>query len=884
MKKYYLIDASGYIFRAYYGIPNMTNSKGMSTNALYGFIKSVQKLISDVKSENIIAVFDGKNNRKKRCEIYPKYKANRSKAPEDLPQQLEWSRQYCQLAGIPSLYSEEDEADDVIGSFVEWASTQDAEVYICSADKDLCQLVNEKTFILNTQKNNLIIDASGVTEKFGVPPEKIIDYLSIMGDSSDNIPGLSGFGPKTAAKLLEEHGSLEAILKNPEKVPGKKKQETLVKEADLALISKKLVTLDRNIPLELDKISLAIEASNNEKLKEFLEEMNFKSFLKEFEEPQKQIEEECDYILVNNEDDLDTLCHRIAEQKEVCFDTETTSLKSMQAKLIGIGFAWEEGKAYYIPFNGKLDESIILKKLKMLFSNPEISFYGHNVKYDLHVLANYEIDVASISFDTILASYLLNANLHRHSLDALSLTYFGKSKTTIEELIGKGKKQISLEEVDIDLVKNYCCEDVDYTWRLKQQLAEELKERKLYELLEKLEIPLMFVLMHMERHGIYVDRSALDEMSKVINSSIRTVQEEIHSLAGEDFSINSPKQLGEILFNKLGIPALKKTATGYSTNADVLKSLETHHPIISKVLQYRTLEKLRSTYIDSLPSDINPDTGRVHCSFNQSVAATGRLSCKNPNLQNIPIRTKLGKEIRKAFTTEDEEHFFVAADYSQIELRLLAHFSEDPDLISAFCRGDDIHSFTASKIFSIPLEEVTKEHRYQAKTVNFGILYGQQAFGLARELRIPIKEAAQFIELYFSRYPKIRLFVEECKVDAHLNGFVKTLLGRERLLPEINSKNKMVRANAERLAVNTVLQGTAADLIKEAMLSIDIELKNKKLKTKMILQIHDELLFEVPKKELEIVQELVRNKMENIFKLKIPLLVDISIGKNWKEC
>jgi DNA polymerase I len=891
MDKLYVIDASGYIYRSYFAIRQMTNSRGESTNALFGFIRSILKLFKDFSPSYIVAVFDGPNNARKRTEMYANYKAHRRTMPGDLLYQIKWAQQFCQLMGIPELMLPDVEADDTMGSVAQWAAKLGSTVYLCTSDKDMCQLVTDHIFILNTHRDNLILTPEGVAQQYGVLPHQMIDYLAITGDASDNVPGLSGFGPKTAAELLRCFGSLDYLLQNPEQIAGKKKQETLVLEKDKALLSRRLVAIDTSVPIPLHPDFYKLAPPAIPKLKEFYGSMNFISLLREMETQmanpgldKTEVLDDVSYQLVDDEKSLDELVVYLSQQTEICVDTETTSIHALRAELVGIGLGVQPQKAWYIPANGLLGLEKILSKLKPLFENPQIGFYGHNIKYDYHVLANYGIQIAHISFDTILASYLLNSHSRQHSLDHLALELFDKVKISIQELIGKGKNQLSMQEVALDKVCNYCCEDVDYTVRLKKTLEPQLEERGLTHLLKELELPLLTILAHMERKGIFVDTDYLQRLSSELTESIHKLEEEIFELAGEPFNLNSPKQLSSILFEKMGIKAPKKTATGLSTNAEVLESLKENYPIAGKLIDYRTLEKLRSTYVDALPQEINPKTRRIHCTFNQSVAATGRLSCQDPNLQNIPVRTELGRKIREAFRPEKEGWSFLAADYSQIELRLLAHLSNDPVLIEAFRNHEDIHVTTASSIFEVPPEAVTREQRNQAKTVNFAVVYGQQAFGLAQELGITPKLAAEFIERYFQRYKKVKEFLEDCKAMSKRQGKAITFTGRERLIPEINSKNAMIRMAAERLAINTPIQGSQADLIKAAMLQIDKKIAQEKNQGYMILQIHDELIFEVPDQELESMSQLVRETMEGVMQLKIPLIVNIHIGKNWKEC
>ena len=890
MDKLFILDASGYIYRSYFAIRQMTNAKGESTNALFGFIRSVLKLMKDFQPTHMVSVFDGPSNSAARTAIYADYKAHRKEMPKDLLYQIGWAQQFCQLLGIPELMVPEVEADDTIGSVAQWAAEQGAVAYMCTSDKDMCQLVTDRILILNTFKENLILDAKGVEEQFGVTPAQIIDYLSITGDASDNVPGLSGFGPKTAADLLKQFGTLDNIIAHASEVPGKKKQETLVHEKETVLMSRRLVTIQTDVPFPKEASFFKLCRTDWERLREFYSYMNFSSLLREIEESATptpndlKTAEELSYELVDDIQELQALVNHLSKQKMICLDTETTDIRPMRAQLVGIGLGFEPQKAWYIPLNGKISKEEVLKTLKPFLENPEIGFYGHNLKYDFHVLFNEGILLANIAFDTILASYLLNSHSRQHSLDYLSLELFGKVKTSIQELIGKGKNQISMADVPLDQVCAYCCEDVDYTVRLKELLAPQLEARGLNNLFYKLELPLLTVLAKMERRGIYIDTASLKNLSTEIAKDIAVLAETIYQMAGEPFNLNSPKQLSQILFEKMGIKAPKKTATGLSTNADVLESLKNDYPIAAKLLEYRTLEKVRSTYADSLPQEVNPNTQRIHCNFNQSMAATGRLSSQDPNLQNIPVRTEIGRKIREAFRPQFDDWSYLAADYSQIELRILAHLSEDPILISAFQANEDIHTFTASQIFNVSLDQVTREQRHQAKTVNFGIMYGQQAYGLSQELGIDPKTAGAFIHMYFERYHKVKEFIEKCKDEARHSGNAVTLFGRERLIPEIRSQNGNIRMMAERLAVNTPIQGTQADLIKMAMLEIDRKLTERKLKGYMILQIHDELVFEVPDDEIEEVKQLVHSAMVGVMTLKIPLIVDMNVGKNWKEC
>ena len=860
----------------------MQNPKGEPTHALFGFIRSVLKLFKDFKPEHIVAIYDGPDNKKQRQELYEHYKANRTREYADLPEQIERAREFCTFMGIAQIEVPGVEADDSMGSIATWASQEGFEVYLCTSDKDLCQLVNDRVFVLNPWKENLIIDAAQVEEIYGVPPSQIVDLLAIMGDSSDNIPGLSGFGPKTAVPLLKEFGTLENILASPEKVKGAKKQETLRAEAETALLSKRLATIYTDVDFFKDPRFFATGKPEVASLKAFYLDMGFSSLARELD-ALFRVEEKTIYSLVDTPLGLHELVHKLKQASEIAWDVQAKNARPAAAGLVGLAFSIEEGEAYYVPLNGELGANTVLHTLKTLFEDSSLNFICHNAKYALHVLANMGIETPKVVFDTILASYLLNSSSRRYSLDHLALQYFGKVKTPLKGLTGTGKKEISLDQVPIAEMCHFSGQNADYTLRLKRVLSPEIAKRGLETLLFELELPLSKVLLQMERIGVYLDAALLETLSYEIAQELHQTQQEIYSLAQEEFNISSPKQLSMILFEKMGIKPLKKTATGHSTNADVLESLAAEHPIAEKLLKFRTLEKIRSTYLETLPAEINLRTGRIHPTFNQFVAATGRLACQDPNLQNIPVRTPQGKRIREAFCPQ-KGWSYLAADYSQIELRLLAHLSGDESLIKAFLAGEDIHTYTASLVFGVPLHEVSSTQRYQAKAINFGIIYGQQAYGLSQELGIDVKDALAFIENYFIRYPQVKSFVNTCIETARKEGKAVTMIGREREIPEILSTNTILRNAAERLAVNTPLQGSAADLIKLAMLEIDTLLRQNHMRAKMVLQIHDELIFEVPSEEIEQLQLLVKQGMEGVFSLKVPLVVDVHIGKNWAEC
>lgn len=876
MKNLYIIDASGVIYRAYFAIRGMTNDEGKSTNALYGFIRSLLKLFKDVHPDHCVAVFDGPYNSKSREILYPAYKGHRAQIPPDLIYQLGFAREFCTLYGISMLDVEGVEADDTMASVAVWATSQGFHSYLCSSDKDLYQLVNDHVSILDMYKENLIYGPKEVEEKFGVPPALIVDYLALLGDSSDNVPGVPGIGAKSAVELLKEFGSLDALLANVDKIGAKKRQEALKNHKAEALLSKKLVSLDLNIEFPQQEAFFELKTPFIDELKSFLASMKFFSLIKELSEralpPEKGTS--CHYHLVESEKSLHTLIELLKKQPSVALATKTTSLDPMRAELLGISLGFSSEEAWYIPYKEKTAEL-----LKELFSS-NIGFFGHNIKYDAHVLCNAGMPIKNIVFDTLLASFILNSHSRKHSLDHLALEHFNVIKTPLASLLGKGKSQISLSQVTADQLAPLACEDVDYIVRLKALLEPELEKRGLHNLYYELELPLLSTLFKIEQAGIFLDVNQLKIFGEKLCREIKQISLEIFADVEEEFNLNSPLQISKILFEKLGLNPLK----GTSTSADVLEELAKNYPIAKKIQIFRGMEKLRSTYVEALPTAVNPKTNRIHCTFNQSVAATGRLSCQDPNLQNIPVRSTEGLRIREAFRPQKEGWSYIAADYSQIELRLLAHFAEDPTLLEAFKRGEDIHAHTASLVFHVPLELVSKEMRNRAKAVNFGVIYGQGAFGLSQALGISQKEAAEFISMYFQQYPKVKAFLEGCKDYARIHGKAVTITGRERLIPEILSPNIQIRNAAERLAVNTPFQGSAADLIKKAMLDIEKTLNQIPHQGFMILQIHDELIFEVPDHEIELFKKVVKEKMEQVMTLKVPLLVDIGVGKNWKEC
>lgn len=875
--KLFVVDALGLIFRAYHALPPMSGPKGEETHALFGFIKQMEKLLRETKPDYIAAVFDGPDNKAWRTELCPEYKSNREKAPQSLVRQMIWSQEYCELMGISTLTVAGVEADDTIGSIATWTESEGIELVICAQDKDLCQLVSDKTTILHPHKAGFFYTKQSVQDKFGVGSDQIIDYLSLVGDSSDNIPGLRGVGPKTAAAWLGEWGSLSAILENKEAVGGGKKTALLEESAERLRLNQKLVSLRTDVDFPKEAVFFRKEEPQIPKLAAFYKRLGLRSLTESLAQLEKL---EATYHCIKTEEELKALTQKLTASALVAFDTETTGLDPMQSDIVGIGFAISRSEAWYVPFNGPLTSETLKKHLSPLFEKG--NFFAHNLKFDLLVLWQAGFFPKSCTFDTMIASYLLFAGERSHALNNLALDFFDVQMTPIEDLIGKGKSQISMADVPIDQASDYCGEDVVMTWMLKERLEPMLEERGLMRLLTEMELPLCTILAKMQQRGIFLDKEPLKKLEIKIKEDLATLSEEIFSLAGETFNINSPKQLSHILFEKLGIAPPKKTKTGYSTNSDVLEQLSAEWPIAQKLLDYRSLEKLRSTYVEALPTFIHPQTGRIHCTFNQTLVATGRLSCHNPNLQNIPVRSPLGGQIRAGFRPAKEGWSFLAADYSQIELRIVAHLSEEPALIEAFSKGEDIHAFTASLVYDVPLSEVTKEQRFHAKAVNFGLIYGQGAFGLSRQLRISQNEAKAFIAAYFDRYPKVKAFLERAKEEAKASGKARTLLGRERTIENLDSSNGQLRSAAERLAINTPIQGTDADIAKLAMVAMRKKLES--MQTVMLLQIHDEILFEVPDNEVVESSRLIKETMESIIELKVPLVVNIKVGKNWQEC
>ena len=940
-KRLFLLDAYALIFRGYYAlIKNPTiNSKGQDTSAIMGFLNSLFDVIRRERPDHLAVCFD-KDGSAERTELFADYKANRDETPDVIRQSIPIIQEIIKAMHIPCVELSGLEADDIIGTLAQQAEKQGYQVFMVTPDKDFGQLVTENIFMYRPARMGNAIEIWGIPEvqkRFGVErPEQVIDYLGMMGDASDNIPGLPGVGEKTAKKFIAEFGSMENLLANTDKLKGKMK-EKVEENAELGLLSKKLATICTTCDVTFNEKDYELSMPDGEKVQQIFEELEFRrlkeQFLKLFSEEgatekvtqisnsesAKKVtsssagsgqfslfggdgdtsEEIKNYNsranIENTEHFYQTVqpgmgtklfLQNLMKQQSVCFDTETTSLNPLEAELVGIAFSWEKGKGFYVPFpENKEETQQLLEELQPFFENKTIEKIGQNLKYDIKVLAKYNISVKGKLFDTMLAHYLINPDM-RHNMDVLSETYLNYTPVSITELIGKkGKNQLNMRDVAIEKQTEYAVEDADVTFQLKEHFEKELGEANTQKLFDDIEVPLLRVLADMELEGINLDEEFLKKLSNELDKDILQLEKSIYEEAGEEFNIASPKQLGDILFGKLKlIDKPKKTKTGqYSTAEDVLSYLAKDHKIIRDVLEYRGLTKLKSTYVDALPGQVEKSTGRVHTDYMQTVAATGRLSSNNPNLQNIPIRTERGREVRKAFIPRNEDYVLMAADYSQIELRIIAALSEEDNMIEAFKNGEDIHASTAAKVFNVPLKEVTREQRSNAKTVNFGIIYGVSAFGLSNQTDLSRGEAKELIETYYKTYPKLRNYISEQIQFAREHGYVQTVLGRRRYLKDINGSNQVVRGAAERNAVNAPIQGSAADIIKIAMINIHKKLEAENYKSKMLLQVHDELVFDAYKPELEKLKTMVKHEMENAYTLSVPLNVDLGVGENWLE-
>ncbi|WP_167598183.1 DNA polymerase I [Leeuwenhoekiella sp. ZYFB001] len=942
-KRLFLLDAYALIFRGYYALIKnpRVNSKGQDTSAIMGFVNSLFDVIKREKPDHLAVAFD-KGGSSERVEMYEEYKANRDETPEAIRIAVPIIQEILKAMHVPCIEIEGVEADDLIGTLAKQAEKEDYQVFMVTPDKDYAQLVSENIFMYKPARMGNGIEIWGIPEvqkRFEVErPEQVIDYLGMMGDASDNIPGLPGVGDKTAKKFIKQYGGLEGLLENTDQLKGKMK-EKVIENAELGRLSRKLATIMTDCDVKFDAEQYELSQPDADKVQEIFDELEFRrlkdQFIKIFSgeadsdtgaavsgtETAKKLVSSAEkaanagagqYNLFGGDEPaieerntrktikdtehfyqsvapgmaMNLFIKNLMKQTSVCFDTETTDLDPLQAELVGIAFSWEKTKGFYIPFPSEKEEAQkLIEALRPFFEAEEIEKIGQNLKYDIKVLAKYDVEVKGKLFDTMIAHYLINPDM-RHNMDVLAETYLNYTPVSIEELIGKkGKNQKSMADVPVDQQTEYAVEDADVTLQLKEHFQKELGEANTQKLFDDIEIPLVQVLADMELEGINLDQEFLGSLSEALNNDITSLEKSIYEEAGEEFNIGSPKQLGEILFDKLKlVDKPKKTRTGqYSTAEDVLSYLAPDHEIVQHVLDYRGLSKLKSTYVDALPAQVNSKTGRVHTDYMQTVAATGRLSSNNPNLQNIPIRTERGRQVRKAFVPRNEDYVLLAADYSQIELRIIAALSQEETMMKAFQEGEDIHASTAAKVFNVPIDEVTREQRSNAKTVNFGIIYGVSAFGLSNQTDLSRSESKELIDTYYKTYPKLRNYMSEQVDFARENGYVSTVLGRRRYLKDINSSNAVVRGAAERNAVNAPIQGSAADIIKIAMIKIHQKLKDKGLKTKMLLQVHDELVFDVYKSELDEVQELIKSEMENAFKLDVPLDVEVGLGDNWLD-
>ncbi|MEO1434304.1 MAG: DNA polymerase I [Bacteroidota bacterium] len=927
-KKLFLLDGHALVYRAHFAFITrpLINSKGMNVSAISGFTRVLWDVIKNQKPTHLAVAFDP-SGPTFRHEAFPEYKANRDEQPEDISLALPIVTKIVEAFNIPIVMVPTFEADDVIGTLAKQAEKEGFEVYMMTPDKDYAQLVSDKVYMFKPSRQGNgaeILDAAAVCEKWGIQRvEQVIDMLGLQGDSVDNIPGIPGIGPKTAQKLLAKYDTIEGLLEHTHELKGKQK-ERVEEFGQQGLLSKELATININVPIQFDAAAYKIENFDHEALRELFKELEFRSIARAvlgedetstddqggqknlfgesvatksaprfIPKPASLIADksaenvEHHYHCYDTPEKHQELATLLAQQKTFCFDTETTSVDANQAELVGIAFSFKDHEAYYVPVPAEKDAAqAIVEVFRPVMEDPNIEKIGQNIKYDMLILRWYGLEVEGPIFDTMIAHYLIEPEL-RHNMNYLSETYLGYAPISIETLIGKkGKNQLSMRDVPVEKVVDYACEDADITWQLATILRKELEKEGLTSLFTDLEVPLVRTLVDMEFEGINLNAKFLEDYSVELAAQIAEVQSEIYEMAGSPFNIDSPKQVGQILFEKLEIPyRWKKTKTGqFSTNEEKLTEIANDYQIARSILDYRGLTKLKSTYVDALPRMINPRTDRIHSSFNQALAATGRLSSNNPNLQNIPIRTEAGRQVRKAFIPRDANHTLLAADYSQIELRLIAEISGDEAMIEAFTKGQDIHRATAARVYGVPYEEVDSDQRRNAKTVNFSIIYGAGSTNLSRQLEIKRGEAKELIDQYFAQYQGLQNYMTESVEKARESGYVTTLMGRRRILRDINSRNGMLRSSAERIAVNSPIQGTAADLIKVAMINIRKALRENNLKTKMILQVHDELVFDVPNEELETVKPIIEDLMKNAIPgLKVPILVGMDTGQDWLE-
>ncbi len=941
-KELYLIDGMSVVFRAFHAMSrsDLTSPSGMPSGAIFAFVNIITRLLEKQKPEHIACVFD-RSEPTFRHEMYPEYKANRDEFPQELVPQLPIIKQFLDLIGMQRIEKPGFEADDIIGTLAKRASDDGFKVICLTNDKDYYQLVNDNTLLYKPQKGDEfdIVDIEAVKDKFGVSPEQVIDVLALMGDASDNVPGVKGIGEKTAIPMVQEFGSVEGIYQNLDKITRKAVLTKLESDKDKAFLSKKLVTIDTNVDLELHHADIKLSTPDYSQLDVLFKNLGFRTLREkwlakagtdytipsiesesnedsEYEDIKQEIvgfdSKSVNYKLISTETELDSIISQIKENQLLSFDLETDALDRLSCNIVGVALSWKEGSACYISVSGSAPDGkshirqaaslfdepqeeipfadscipveTALAKLKPILENENIPKCGQNAKFDMYILKRYGVEVNGFLIDSMLASYLLDP-AEKHNMDALAVKWLNYEPISITSLIGEKKKdQKSMRDLHPTEVSNYACEDADITLRLCNLLSKKIREEKLERLAYEIEFPLTKVLTDMEFEGAKIDEAALKELSVEMKKDLELLTKKIYSEAGAEFNIDSPKQLGHILFEKLMIPPVKKTKTGYSTDVEVMNELSQTYPIAELILEYRSLAKLLSTYIDALPKLVNPTTGRIHTTYNQTVAATGRLSSTDPNLQNIPIRTDKGKEIRKAFIPRSKDHILLAADYSQIELRIMAFICDDEKMVEGFKQGHDIHTATAAILNNIPHEEVTKDMRRIAKTVNFGIMYGLGSFGLSQRIGIGRSEAKNIIDNYFEKYPGIKKYMDMTIEKTQKLGYAETLCGRRRFFADINDKNRMRRTAAERGAINMPIQGTASDMMKIAMIKIHTEMQRLNLKSKMILQVHDELIFDVHKDEIEQLKDLVISNMESALSLgKVPVLVDAGIGNNWFE-
>ena len=904
-KPFVLVDGSSYLFRAYHAMSRsgLSNSKGEPTETIYGVINMMRRLLKDYDPEHIAVVFDAKG-KTFRNEMYKEYKANRPSMPDDLRQQIEPIHEIIKAMGLPLICVSGVEADDVIGTLSEQATALGIDTVISTGDKDMAQLVNKHVSLVNTM-TEVHMDIEGVKEKFGVPPERIIDYLALIGDTADNVPGVPKVGPKTAVKWMGLYDSLDGVMQHAEEIKGKVGENLRNFMSELPL-SRDLVTIKCDVELDDNPETLKREKPDNTALSELYGHFEFKTWLAEANAGNSpgssdsvtsknktavEVKEiTANYETILSEKELDKWLNKLKKADCFSFDLETTSLDYMQAEIVGLSFSVKEGEAAYVPVGhdyidapNQLARDVVLEKFKPLLEDEKLCKLGQNLKYDMNVLGNYDIHMQGIQHDTMLASYVLDSTL-RHNMDDLAIRHLSYSTIHYEDVAGKGAKQIPFNQVAVETAAPYAAEDADITLRLHQTLWPQVEEiESLKSVYHDIELPLLPVLSRMERNGVLLDVIMLAKQSKQLTQRLQELELEIYEIAGEEFNISSPKQLQAILFEKLELPIISKTKKGQPSTAEsVLQELAHDYPLPKRILEYRSLSKLKSTYTDKLPQQVEPTTGRVHTSYHQAVAATGRLSSSDPNLQNIPIRTEEGRRIRQAFVTASG-YKMIAADYSQIELRIMAHLSGDKGLLDAFSKGLDVHSATAAEVFGVTTEEVTKDQRRSAKAINFGLIYGMSAFGLAKQLDISRPEAQEYVDRYFKRYPGVKDYMEQTKEKAKEQGYVETVFGRRLYLHEINAKNGMRRQYAERTAINAPMQGTAADIIKRAMISLDKEIQSGKFDMRMIMQVHDELIFEIKESQVDDAIKLITEKMESAAELDVPLVVDVGIGMNWDE-